>query len=259
MKKTLLLVLAIAGLASAGVQAAPYTALNTYTQGDLLVGFQNSTSTTNLIVNLGSFNNVFSQFNNFDISADLRSAFGANWISSGLTWGVVGGYSDPDTGVNAAFASILSGTPIEDGWANENAYGYNSSGALGPLVSSIADLGTLYGLNAVGTDGTKGVSGVFHLKSVDNSWSKLVLDNPNGAQFSFFGGDITAAVTSKLDLMSLDAINNNDAPPTTVSTPFTLTSSGVIAVPEPSTYALFAFGAFALLMAYRRNRATSNS
>ena len=259
MKKTLLLVLAIAGLASAGVQAAPYTARDTYTQGDLLLGFQNSTSPTNLVVNIGSFNNVFSQFNNFDISADLTSAFGANWISSGLTWGVVGGYSDLDLGANAAFVSILSGTPIADGWASEDKYGYNSSSSLGLLVGSINDLGNLYRLNATGTDGTKGVSGVFHLKTEDNSWSKLVVDNPNGAQLDFIQGDITASVTSKLDLMSLDGINNNDAPPTTVSVPFTLTSSGVIAVPEPSTYAMFAFGAFALLMACRRNRATSNS
>ena len=252
MKKTLLAALALTGLLSvSNSQAGPFSALTSYTQGDLLVGFQNASSTTNLIVNLGNIDNVFSNFNQFDIASDLRAAYGANWASSGLTWGVVAGWSDPDSGQNAAFATINSGNT--EGWLNPNGDGPVSitanSSALGGVVNNIGLIGDVFRL------GTKGTSGAFILKTTDDSWDKQVVNNALGSPLNYFGGDIWAGVNTSLDGYVLDGINNNFGTASFKNPEFTLSNTGVISVPEPSTYALCAFGVIALLMVCRRNRA----
>lgn len=245
MKKTILAALAVTGLFSvSNSQAAPYSALATYTQGDLLVGFQNASSTTNLIVNLGNIDTVFSNFNNFDISSDLQSIYGANWATSDLTWGVVAGWFDGDTGYNAAFATINQGNTA--GWLSDLTI---NSNILGETVSNIGLLGQVYAA------GTKGTSGAFIAKTTDNSWDKLVVNYSGGSPLNYFGGDIWASVNTKLDGYLLDGINNNFGSPVFKNPEFSLSSTGIISVPEPSTYALCAFGVIALMMAYRRNRA----
>jgi hypothetical protein len=241
MKKTIIAALATAVLATAGIQAAPF-AWQSYNEGDLLVGFQNATSTTNLIVNLGSFNSVYSQLNNYNINADLSTAFGNSWYTSGLSWGVVRGYSDPDSGDSAMMASIAYGTT---GWLDSITS--IRVGALPAPVASIQGLGGLFNL------GTRGQSGSFIQKTEDGSWDKLVVNNADtGIPLNYFQGDIVAGVDTKLDFYSLDGINNAGGTPVRINPEFSLSSTGIITVPEPSTYALCAFGLVALLMAYRR-------
>jgi hypothetical protein len=80
-----------------------------------------------------------------------------------------------------------------------------------------------------------------------NTWAVNVAKS---ADFDVYNQTLEAGVLTDLDFYSTDATS------ATKLTQYTISSSGVVsAVPEPSTYALFGFGALLLIVAYRRANA----
>jgi hypothetical protein len=246
MKKTLLAILAAAGVTS-GAFAASNT---TYSAGDVLLGFRytDPEQTKAYIVNLGNINTVANYtpaWSGINLSSDLQTVFGANWATT-TTWGMLAIAQDrkswaASTDVAVGGASIM---PKSTAFLGTPASNLSSMGT--QFVSLTYDTGTAtdHGLlnEGVWGDGT------------DLNWVSRALDN------SMAVGSFEAATSSNLDLWvaygSTFGTTGNPLRSTTADVnTFSVQGGTLQSVPEPSTYALFGVAALILIVAYRRANA----
>jgi hypothetical protein len=268
-RKKTLAVLALAGTALL-TQAAQAAGTNTYSTGDLLLGFSESGATNDYLVDLGSASTYLNDAasnpgQTFTVStslnADLSSSslFGSGWeTNSNVTWGIAGA---------TTAATTLSGVPNSTLFFSEEAGSSallaKSAGTQGPVTNSInGSLGTDFNNSATTSNNS---SATIELASGSTSWATLSA-NAFGA-----GYDIVSTGTpgdSVLDLYELEPLTatGRGAPtsaPGILVGDFSLNSSGTLdftaagseVVPEPSTYALMGAGMALLFWRLRRKTA----
>ncbi len=274
MKLTKITAAAIA-LAFAGVFGTSAHAQNlTYNTGDLLIGFEQSGSANNYVVDLGAANQFIDATGplTFSLStADLTSAFGSSWASNSQTnlvqWGVIGGTSRTtsltlggDTlAKNTLFytqGELTPGTPSDAPLALNNA-GQNV------INGKITSFTTDFKGETPSTGSTGLLQATIESKATSNSYG----DETNnqsvfGIGFSIeqpASGSFTGPTNSVLDLYQLNATSSGTAPGTLLGG-FSLGSNGVLtfnAAPEPSTYALMGLGVMFLVWQLRRKTVSS--
>jgi len=239
-----LALLAALGLASVTAAKAQYN------DGDLLIGF--ATSTTDYVIDLGQ---VPSSANTLLGTIDLSTAFGSTPLTAGISVGIIG--SDPDGVINPSGAqtvwtsTLRTGNAPTSGTAGTESKPQSVSSAT-VENSSLIPVGTAQGQTGVSDGGA--------------AWSEEIAasSTANGTDHSNWGanlGNPTKALTSSpltLDIWSTTDANSVNAFTYTGDAQITLNGSTatvvwdpVAAVPEPSTYGLFA-GAGMLLVGLRR-------
>jgi hypothetical protein len=252
MKKTILAALvAVTGTvglnnASAALVYNTTNAPISYTAGNIFIGFRANLGATgadkSYVLNLGNYG-AFpilkggqSAVELFDVGSQLSTVYGTNWYASNtVTWGIFGIDSSKlpvysSTSDERANAPITRNAGQAAGaWTAYTGFGanYNQAKANGAYAGSSGVLG-----NGVVT-GTGA-----------NTWWKNIND---ATDFGIYNSTLEAGVATDLEFYSTTATA------ATRLTQFDISSSGVISVvPEPSTYALFGFGALLLIVAYRR-------
>jgi len=247
--KTSLLALASLALVSQSAKAD----LN-YTSGDILLGFRISNSTEEVVFDLGKFSTNFGSSFTVDLSADLTAAFG-NWSSlKTISWGAVG-YVNGGS-VFASKAETTVGTTVV-GYTNlSNANATKVSNSVIDLNNNLAtngDTATTYANGEI-TAPTDTTSAYWtnEAKGTYTGLSGLSFGVFNSAVFEANNGATSTLSNTALDLFTLDRTGAGTG---TLDGTFTLSSDGVLsyqAVPEPSTYAMMAFGGLGLLRMFRR-------
>jgi|GEM_PF-1745486 len=243
MKKTLLVLSALAALASLNsVKASTLTPLP-YTSGDIFAGFDNG-GTNAVVVNLGLAANLTSV--NLSLGSIFNTAFGNGWTNSGTFEYGVFGLNTALTGYDVTVQT--GGTPnlsLSQGQVPSSTFN-------GPFTGQ-------YGTD-LGLGQTIGVS-VWMASTEGSGWQQLA--TTPGTSFNFSQNILTTNIatntyTPTLDLYALLGSTRHTAQVTTLVEQLTLTTSGQFAVttaiPEPSTYALCGLGAVALFVAYRRRK-----
>ena len=270
--KTLLL----ATVASAS-SAFAATTTDTFTNGDILLGFFASSGTgagQNLMVNLGSFqqfdNNDGATINfNSGIVADLSATYGADWNTLGLVkWSLTGttGSTAAIDGVNrkTIFATIATGSaPIAAA----------SDATQGTNVTNITSIATAFNATTSNTTANSTVSVVLASSNVNSMQARLTTANSvrfGATNQSFATGtsvaDFYAVIPTGVAPSGL-AVDGSEflyASGANLLGSFTLdasglsfTASGASAIPEPSTFAALAGAAVLGLAAFRRRPAAS--
>jgi len=253
-----------------------------YTEGDLLIGFDQTGAADNYVVDLGPV----SQFINatgsltFDLStSDLANTFGgSSWSSNSQTnlvqWGVIGA-GDRTSNITVGSDTIQKNTL------------FYTMGELNPGTQSTPPTeGTNSAQNSINgnitpnfANGTGGFNGT--TPTVGSTLSLQAINQTSGATNSWsyeltskadFGigsniqqpltGSATGPTDSVLDLYELTPTNASTPAPTALLGTLSLASSGVLtfntgAVPEPSSYALVGVGAMFLFWRLRRKAVSS--
>lgn len=266
-KKTLL-----AAVVLTVAQLVPAQATLTTTQGDLLLSFFTSNGSTvganSYTINLGAARSFIGSTGTIanpteivNISADLVTAFGANWWNNvDLKMQLIGGYnsiatpSAPDAARTVYASSALSSvnnagnsTPIKSSsstnhntWAN-GVSGFsdsqNNRAAGGAVASNAAIMVTADVANDVTNYNAPLTVGLYY----------GIGANPNT---SFTAGNVGGGFEAAVDLWKIDKATYS-AP--TYVTSFAIDSTGkVSAVPEPSTVAMLGLAGLAGAAALRR-------
>jgi hypothetical protein len=263
-------------LAAAGVTLSPGHARAQSdvpaTNGDLILGFEESGVSNNLEVNLGSYATYLDATSAFNVTfgvipststvvtnlnADLTNVFTSGWATNTGTpvveWGIVGATPTTVSGVSTDdvfFTQDASNTtPIENP---------NNAGA----TADATDINTSYlaGLS-VQTSSTNSTESAVVPTSYSNSYTSWnSQDFGSGLDIENLGGP----TNSTLDLFELEPTgrNPNGSDATEIGS-FALNSAGDLtftpeSVPEPSTWLSFIGGALFLgLFRLRRNRRIS--
>jgi hypothetical protein len=254
MKKTLLVL-----LAAAGVSSAAFAQDFKYDKGDVLVGFRLTDpdrtgsglvagSSRAYIVNLGQIDTVANYtpaWAGINLSSDLIMVFGANWATS-TTWGMLSIPQDKKSW--SASSAVANG---------EASIVSKSVAFLGNPTAQLGNIGTAFDSLAIETGDAvtsgKLSQGVWGTND-DLPWSTSVEAN------SFAVGNFEAVTSSNLDLYtaygSTYGAAGNALRSTTVDVnTFSVAGGTLQSVPEPSTYALSGFAALLLIVAYRRANA----
>lgn len=277
-KNFLKIVLAAAGTAVLSSSLMAQSSV-TYTQGDFLLGFRATGGTgaaSNVLVDIGAGSTFLNSstpvvFNLSNLFSTLNGVFGSNWSTrSDLFWSVAGAdasssstiyISDPTTPGHDAAPWTGLGTANQTGVRNKintegglpNTAGYNFyTGNSNPFGAGPA---------VIEGNGDNSSYGSYHPGGANAGPAP-------GISYGFFSPTIegtfangTTGVTLDLiKLTSATGLGNNG----TDLGDFSLSSNGVLtwtpdvfeAVPEPSTYAMFAMGAMLLsgMMVLRRRR-----
>jgi len=251
MKKTLLLLSLIAGLASAS--AATYNI--TDQDNNLFLGFYaaDEVATKSVLINLGSSADV-SRGLTLDLSSAssaLSSAYGANWFNnSQVYWGLIG-YD----GAYGEYGSVYVARPTVQPLLNTDVLGsttlnedqyWTLSDKVGALINAHSVGAAVYSTILGSAGNTHGIS------IVDNGGSSF--NFVAGANYSTFTSSAYEQINGGLSIQQFTYDGSSSFPTTFEGTFGNITQlNGVITVvPEPSTYALLGFGALMLIMAYRR-------
>lgn len=263
----------------------------TYTAGDLLLGFTNSSVGSVYVLDLGSaitYRNATSNILNItNIGTDLSNVFGSTWYdNSSLYFGVVGVRSttsgangDPSktTYLSASRPSVGTQSAV---WGQGNPY---TSGAMGTAGSQVVGMETSFSTALASTTASntnaaimaKGTTTWDHYNPPTTGSQSFGLysavgANTAGIEQTFAAGSYgtfagIGAVEGAVDLYRLLATTTGatadgkgvigTAGVGTYEGTFTLDQSGNVsfaAVPEPSTYAMLAMGAGFLAILWRK-------
>lgn len=275
-KSTLLIAMGSAFAASSAMGAF------TFTNGDLILGFQATSgtgSTTNVFFNLGSgtsHRDTPSLGPIGNISTTLTAVYGANWYTrSDLWFGVIGNLnSNANTGIGAAPAVngdpsrtlYVSTATVNPGEGQLYAAASYPGAALASAETALSGMETmLVGLNT-NPDGSATLNQATQPVEWSNGWSTW---NPfvSGGQAAAFNNVLTGGIqqnfgkatsVTSVDLQRVLSTNTGAVPTGvlgggTYETTFAIGSNGSIsAIPEPSSSLLVvAAGALAVL---RRRR-----
>ncbi len=250
----------------------------TYTNGDLILGFQATAgtgSTENVFFNLGSATPYRDGSNPGgvigNINTTLSAVYGGGWYDrTDLYFGVIGNLSaKPNSGIGSAGA--VSGDPSRTFYLSRAADTAGSASLIGAGTYASATLGTagttLGGMETMlPTLNTESDNAAILTQATQptewaNGWT--VRNPTSGAAFGVFTGGIQqnfgkAGSSTFVDLQRVLSTNTGASPTGTVGggtyeTTFAIGSNGSIsAIPEPSTTLLGALGVLAL---FRRRRA----
>jgi hypothetical protein len=266
MKKNLITstLLAMAGIALL-TQPAKATTLS-YSDGDILLGFHDSSKTTDYVLDLGNF----SQFQGHtvgysttlslgSVGTDLTNIFGAGWTnSSSVYWGAVGTDSNTDA-LFATRAEIYGVQSHATAWARQN--DTNQSG----VNTTITGMG----YNAFDSNASTANSSVGFAQptSMSDSWANWQPGggNSSGISLAYFNPTIegnfqhgtgNGGAYGSGSVLNLFEMQDGSGSGSYLGS-FTINDSGsvtfqVTSVPEPSTYAMVAAGG--LLVLSMRNR-----
>jgi hypothetical protein len=274
---TLLLGMGMAMAASSAMGAF------TFTQGDLILGFQATGGTgqfTNVFFNLGSGvyhrdnaggNNAFGttgQTQIGNIGATLTLAFGAGWFDrNDVLFGIYGNLnSNPNTGIGSAGA--LNGDPSRTTYVSRDTATIGGSLPWTGLTSaSLGSAGTTFsGMEGMvstlnnESDGAAILTQASNPTAWANGWSA---NNPPTGAFNIFGGGIQQNFGEPDDVTYIDLqrvlSTNTDANPAgtpgtgAIETTFAIGRDGSItAVPEPSSFAIAMIAGLSFIMRRRR-------
>lgn len=262
-----------AGIATAGSSAM---AAFTFTDGDLILGFQATSGTgsdKNVFFNLGSgtgFRDNGNQGLLGNISGALSATYGGDWYDrTDLYFGIVGNLNqNPPSGIGSrppedgdpSRTFYLSAATAVPGAALLIAGGTYSSSALGTAGNSVSSMEGIFPNLTELASGTAVLDQTLNPVEWANSWTNY---NPPGAAFNTFTGGIQQNFGKDVDMTFVDLqrvlATNTGAEPTgivgggTYVTTFGIGSDGSIsAIPEPSSsLLLLAAGA---AMTFRRRR-----
>lgn len=253
-------------LALATLGASAKAATFTTSSGDLILSFRDKSNTvqSNLEVDLGLASNfvTFATNNpggtlNLDLNgayygangglavADLTSVYGDNWNSnSSLVWSVAGVTNQGAPSVNLFLT--FPGTP--DNRSSAATYNNTASGRIN---------GVRVGLN--GATALTGPTSGQIASTLSSSYSVEIRNGNPGSyskDYNFLTHSTESGVVSDGSIsLELYQYTAGSGAPTDLGT-FTLGSNGDLAftaaIPEPSTYAMFAIGGFGILFLYRR-------
>ncbi len=252
--------LLIAGLAaSAGAQTWPGN------EGDLILGVRDPSVSQDLLVDLGSASNYFSGTGavlstlssgntySWNLAADLNTAFGTAWKTAGnVSFSIIGGDSGGDTAApaNTIWAVAPSGVALL------RSTGSNQSGLIGNIDINNTPLQGQTAASSLGND--------LLISNTDpDSYSVNILKG-GGAQYqyTYWGTSVIESDVASGKSLALYELKPGSGAGTILGD-FTLNSSGVlsfslVAIPEPSTYAMI-LGVFALgfVMLRRRHQVTA--
>lgn len=269
------MILAVAGLIFAAQHARAQNAVT----GDLLMGFNQTGSPNDYVIDLGpasqflnkSAGTTFTVSNLQGLATDLSTvAFNSSWASNSQTnlvqWGIVGytATAGPDTFAGVADDSLFvtvgestpgtlaSTVPQEKSSTNQNGV-ITASNGLANLVNNINNTDS-QSTNVTNTTAVEQSSGESHSWALGNPQTNAFTSGLNIEQPD--SGSFRGPTNSELDLYLLQPGSGNG----TYEGSFTLDGSGdvtfsVLAVPEPSTYAMLFMGAgIFVFLTHRRSR-----
>ena len=254
-QKFILAILAVASV------ALTISTAKAYTTGDLLLGFRNSASANDYVVDLGPASNYLGQAFGYsttlslgNIAGDLSSSslFGSGWATDAtLSWGVAGSLISNNTlyaGQPEDPVGTLAQAPNEASHTGQSAPA-NNINATGSYLS-------------FGTASSNATNAFIEANSQTNSWDSYM---PNGTTtttafgyFPNFEANSTSGITNTaLDLYSLPYHNGGGSVAGTYDGTFTIDNTGAVTfavVPEPSTVATVVLGAGLLVVVAARRR-----
>ncbi len=271
--------------AAAALLATQTARADTYTDGDLILGFRaggGAGGTTNLLLNLGSasiFRDATTQFTLSlgALDADLDSLFSAVWDTrSDFFWSVAGTQYTAGNGFanRTLIASRSQAFPLGPiGSANSTPWARGTTSTQSIPAGKLAALGTKFGLGTTGAvsgtdqiESTNAPFGLIQPQAQTNSLDEFMTGGSQssfGSSFAYFSGGIeggfgNGASGTALDLYVMTA--GTGGGPGTYEGSFTIASGGDVTftpegVPEPSSALMLALGGTALGFIRRRQRA----
>ena len=242
-KKFLTAVIALTGIAAfSTLHAQQFTQTNAVV-GDLILGFETTGGggSTNLLVDLGSVTNTAQLLSlNINLNSDLVTAFGTNWAST-VSYGLYSVTSSKVIYASGA-ANLVNG-----------GYQLESSSSAATQKNDFVELAGTF--NGDGVINHTTASGVYEGKSETYSWGSFT---PSSGAFNNNNyASIDLGIGSTADLYA-QPTGSSSSYGSFTGLAFTVSNLGLLtvaAVPEPSTYALFALGGLVLLVASRRRLA----
>jgi len=266
-----------AGIAMAGSSAM---AAFTFTDGDLILGFQATSGTgsdKNVFYNLGSgtaFRDNAGQGALGNIGGTLSSVYGSNWYErSDLFFGVVGNLNqNPTSGIGSrspvdgdpSRTFYLSSATVAPGATLLIPGGTYSSSALGTAGNSVSSMEGIFPTLTELASGAAVLDQTAQPVEWANSWSNY---NPTpGAAFNTFTGGIQQSLGKAGDMTYVDIqrvlATNTGADPmgivgggTYMGTIGISNTGAILAIPEPSASLLLVAAGAALSLRRRRQTA----
>ncbi len=252
--KSKTLIAALLAIVSLVLGAPPARAVLTVVDGDVLLGFRITGAPQDaLVINLGQY----TQFTNAAPGAtlsfgslssygqDLTDKFGASWSTrSDLLFGAIGAYSGSGVSIYASRARSVSGTPATAFASLSQTNRNNTQAAVNTVNAGFVNTGTT-------TASTNTVNAGFQTGTASGRYYFAVNPALDFTTLASIEGSFTG--TKVLDFFALSSS------PTARLGTFTINdSTGAVtfaAVPEPSTYMLFALAGVVFMTFVRRRRA----
>lgn len=252
----------ILALVGAAILAPSAQAQVSYTAGDILVGFRNSASNIDYVVDIGSATSLAARTGTSTLisAAALQADLGGsvNGTAAGLTSGTFGAFGETGTGGNA----ILYGTNF-----NHTPPTPPTAFGVGTPLNKIATFGATFA--QTGTNLPNGqvqgsvANSAYQIISADSNNPSATTNNyttflTGGAAFSFFTAAYDGAYSSSgsSDLIDLNAYHAGTSAATTLGQLQIVNGAlefiSATPIPEPATLSL-GLGLVALV-AFRRNR-----
>jgi hypothetical protein len=251
-KKTIsiLTMAAVTAMTTLAAKAALVTPTNA-SLGDIFLGVESSSK--NYVIDLGNAASVLGG-KNFNLNADLVSAFGSSFATTVTQYSIFGmdqldGSASPVINQSHIFVSDISPT-----------YNFSKSTSVAGLATTASDYASWVqayntyvsaksynsAANSYGvafSSGDSGAWGSYTGKSPFWDWKTL---SPNNALITSFGGN---------DYIAWETVGANS--PSSIYQTFSLSTTGNLtlgAVPEPSTWAMVIVSGFVLaVFVYRKN------
>lgn len=232
-----------------------HAALVTYTQGDLLMGFRATSGQgagTSYVVNIGQASG-YRDATTYgtvpiagNIDTDLTALYGSGWSSrTDILWGIVGTPSNTATVGGDDVPTLYASKPgsASTGWQIS---GSSTRIAVSTTIVSLQSSFATY------TASANSAAAVTMVDTDQNTWRQYMATGGNAA---YTGGSKDFGAFANIegslqDVLSLSRTTNASAG--TIEGTFSISSSGLTFVPEPTSALLTGLGAVTLLLRRRR-------